>query len=281
MRTERRFWRLQMLVVIVLSLTLFVTYRTRIIDTVNAVFLRTIPAASGVIEDGYTGLGLMARSETVITAPQDGVVTFLVEDVQRVRKGQIVAEMHSNAFNDAVALAEFEAALRDFDAASHALATEAQRDIERLEQSVKELETEIAHALTAEYDTLVNDLYDTLQRVQVQLQEEKEQFAAMRKQRETERSDMLAQYNSLQQRHVTESVIVESEQAGIVSFAFDGNEHIEPLKTTSDLWQEVEKRAVFRTIHDGTEVEAGDALFRIIDNFTSYVFVRLDRKSTR
>src|SRR5690606_22598199 len=88
-----RYWRIQLLIG-AFALLLVGRMAAQVVWRVSAPYvIRTIEARLGSVEETFTGPGRAVRAEVVVRSPQQGVVTHLVREGQRVRQGEIVAEV--------------------------------------------------------------------------------------------------------------------------------------------------------------------------------------------
>lgn len=273
-----RFWRLQLLVgtgiLAIVALVLLATSS----DIAGSIFIRTTEAQRGALESAYTGRGIMVRSEQAVQAPVDGVVTMLVEDGQRVRTGQIVAEVReAHAPEVAAALAKIDEEIAALDRTAQREADEMHRRIDLAKRELAAVEGELAVALAAGSDGAAAELGQTVQQLTEELERLESALAALRQQREAERMDLFTQRDAVLREASKRARQVAVDRPGIVSFTFDGFEGLfTPGEAPEALWRAITERPGVQSLTDGTPVRTGDTLFRLIDNYTGHLFVVFD-----
>lgn len=274
-----RFWRLQLLAALIglALITLFVL--ARFSDITGSIFVRTTVAQNGVIETSYTGAGLMVRSEIAVQAPVDGVATLLVEDGQRVRAGQIVAEVRQeNRAQVTEALAQVDTEITSLDREAQRTADDMRQQIDQLRSDIQVTEAELASSLSSGRNDLANQYGTILDGMHRKLESLEKEFSAARSAVEVERQALMDERHAVLREMSSNAVRVVAAQPGVVSFAHDGyEERFTVGQALEDLWSFLESEAPLRSIGDGAEVHTGDTLFRLINNFTSHVFVRFDK----
>lgn len=274
----RKFWRLQLLAgLFVLGICLWLV-GSQFTDTVGSLFLRTAVAEWGVIEQAAAGAGLMVRTEETLRATAPGVVTLLVENGQRIRAGQVVAEIRPDAgphVAEAIAAIDREIAALDQEAQSSAL--ELSRRSDQLKQAIARSEEELSRAIAAGMSDMVEELAKELASLRQQYDTVEREFAEYRSDREAQRRLLLSERAALVNYNASEATIVRSDMPGVVSFSFDGlEEAYVPGEVSDALWEEVDRQSSLQRVRDGDLVAAGAPLFRLIDNFSAYVFVRFE-----
>lgn len=273
-----RFWRLQLLVgtgMLALAALILVAKSS---DIAGSIFIRTVEARYGALERTYEGRGLMVHSETPVRAPVDGVVTLLVEDAQRVRTGQIVAEVREgNTPEVTAALASIDGQIASLDREAQRAADDMHRRIDVARRELAATEAELAAALAAGTDGAAAELGASVQQLSDELTRLEHEFAAMRQQREAERMALFTQRDAVLREASQRATSVEADRPGIVSFHFDGFEgRFTPGEAPEALWLALSEKPTPQTVADGTHVRTGETLFRLIDNFMGHLFVAFD-----
>ncbi|NLN26804.1 MAG: hypothetical protein GX161_01160 [Firmicutes bacterium] len=273
-----RFWRLQLLVGTGLVGLAALAFLGTTSDIAGSLFVRTVEARQGVLETVYRGRGLIVRSEVAVQAPASGIATLLVADGQKVRAGQIVAEVREAQTPEVTAaLAHIDDQIAALDRTAQRDADEMRRRIEAAERELAAAKAELAAALAAGSAGVAAELDQTVRRLSAEMDRLEQEFAALRQQRESERNALFAQREAVFREASSRAVRVVVDRPGFVVFSFDGFEgRFSPGDAPEELWQAVAETPDIHSVADGAQVRSGDTLFRLIDGFMGYVFVVFD-----
>ena len=246
----------------------------RVKDFANYIFLRTEKVSYGVVETIHHGQGVVVRSEQVIKAPMDGNITFLVKDAQRVRSGQIVAEISENISGWVEEkLLNIKDLIKSLDKHSVEQANQYKRQLEQLEIDKHNIQQSLDNALEAGHDRRANELGAELRSINDQIESVSSEYAAMRKESEAERKVLVNQKESVVASRSGDLILLRSPEAGMVTFSYDGWEgRFVPGQVSDELWAAVDEQVSFKAIGDGQRIDTDTPVFRLIDNFVVHLF---------
>lgn len=107
--------------------------------------LRTVEAQRGVVEEQWTGQGLVVRDESVVHTPATGRLTLFVAEGQQVRVGDIICEINAAGETGAlpVSLEQIDAQMAAADEAIRAARREGAQHRTQLNEQLEELRHKI------------------------------------------------------------------------------------------------------------------------------------------
>ncbi len=216
--------------------------------------LQVIEAETGVMRQEIVVEGVVTRAETVITAPANAVVLSLAPDGERIAKGEELARLGIISASDLRAIREAE-------------------DDESREEILQQLQ----------------DYWESLFTGQVESDEITEEEPAMDGENTDTAPDLLSRTDQFQ-----DVVIIYSENPGFVSYYTDGLEseggpfydyfedeeesddepEVEPETEESQNGLEPE-RGIGKITAEGSLVEAGQPLVKVVDNWQWYFSIVL------
>lgn len=275
-RQAARFPRLRALGLLLAAACIVALGVGRVTNWASGTLLRSVEVRSGVIERTHVGDGVLVLSEQTVRAPIDGRLTWLVGDQQRVRAGQIVAELHEVVDGRiAAAQADLDAQIAALDREATASAADFQRNLQEVQRQLAAFEQQMQDALAAGRDDLARDFNQSLALLRSEYRTTQEAFDYLRTQKEVERAALVDRRRALLDGVEGERALVRAAAPGVVHFAYDGFETLlAPGAAPDAVWGELAGAGVFRRVADQAVVRAGDPLFRLIDNFQAHIFVR-------
>jgi putative membrane fusion protein len=244
----------------------------------SRLFIRTTVAKQGIIEVFARGEGLMIRNEHTVTSPLDGLVLFLVEDKQQVRSGQIIAEVSEDRTGQIQQKRdEINRQIEILDTQAEQRAVELTKKIQYLTEDINDLKKDLNTALSSGQGDLAARVSDQLQQAQNELDIVEQEYAFLRQTTEKIRQEFISDLEKVALELKGESVLIKAPSPGMVSLGYDGWENAFKVGEVPDeLWKINDLKDRFGLLADNSPIQAGQAVFRLIDNFEVYVFVVLD-----
>lgn len=245
---------------------------------VSALLIRTTPAQRGAVEVVQAGQGLLARNETAFRAPMNGRLIILVHAGQRVRSGQVIAEI-SEVVDDELRrrLSEIDQRIAELDRETEAETVRQRARRAELDQLIQKATEELDAAVASGRDDWVAEAHAKLSRLQAERAELESLFTGVRGQLETERDTLLAMREAATAEVIGQRTYVRVDQPGIIHFSFDGLEDaLQPGVYPAVDWEAIQT-ATWTYYSDGSLASTDQTLFRLIDNFGVHVFVQFPR----
>lgn len=271
-----RLWRL--LTFLTLGMLLIWQASLWVSAQVSALLIRTTTAQRGAVELVQIGQGLLARNEMTFRAPMDGRLIMLVHGGQRVRSGQVVAEINE------IVDEQLRRRLSEIDQRIAELERETEAEIARqrarrseLDQLIQAATKELDAAVASGRDDWVAEAHTKLANLQSERAEIEALFSGIRGQLETERNTLLAMREAATAEVIGQRTYVRVDRPGIIHFSFDGLEELlQPGVFPTVDWKTVQE-ADWTYYSDGSLASTDQILFRLIDNFGVHVFVQFPR----
>lgn len=266
-------WRL--LTLVILGLLLVWQGSIWVSAQVSALLIRTTPAQRGAVEVVRFGQGLMARNEIAFRAPMDGRLIILVHAGQRVRSGQVIAEINEVVDEELRRrLSEIDQRIAELDRKSEAEVTRQRARRLELDQQIEAATKELDAAVSSGRDDWIAEAHAKLSNLQAERAELEVLSAGLGRQVETERNTLLAMREVATAEVIGQRTYVRVDQPGMIHFSYDGLEdQLQPGIFPTVDWQTVQD-ATWTYYTDGSLASTENTLFRLVDNFGVHVFVQ-------
>lgn len=214
--------------------------------------------------------GYIIRNEMIITSPFMGKVKKLVSSGVRVPKGTEIVEVYSSTFD--------ERKLKQLDELNKEIKLQSidnqfASDIKKLDDMINQEEINYQEAVKNN-----SSLLDKIKKRIDDLKKKKEQIISKSPTFLQKFEDLNRQKIILEQFINSNVSIVNSPQAGIISFYFDGYEDILNLKTMYNLNSKVLDLIAAQPEELGINVKQDGFLAKVIDNSEWYLAVPLNEK---
>lgn len=243
-------------------------------DQIASLLVRTVAAQRGYVEVIVEGEGVLARTEELIPAPFDGRVVFLVQNGQAVRTGQLIAEIAEIVDPGVrVRLAELDRELVEFDRDWEERLRRYQQERDALSNQIAAATAELNHALTTGRHDLVQEWNQRLEQLRAQREQLDAAFQAEQSARQAERDALVAARDALTVGVIGQRWMVRVDRPGEVYFSFDGWEGVLQPPAAPD-WDAL-REVSWQRHADGTVAVTGQPLFRLVQPFEAYAYVRL------
>ena len=247
----------------------------RSVPALYASNLKTVLVEEGTIEDSVHFLGIVVRNERVYRADGDGEISFFKKEGERVKVGAKIAEL-SLKEEDSSLESELEEVNKKIESMEK---VNKQKEIAKKDEIKSEKNTELVIAELQ--DNIINGNYDET----AQLKEEL--YCLLGKKNNAIGENTLANQSLDNLKKKKEELTKEiqnstvnyfSQEAGIVSFKIDGFEEIYSGKNILNYTLEDirDKEAETKVSKNKSDVNAGDAIFKIMDNYNWYLLVDVD-----
>lgn len=219
---------------------------------------------------GFNTKAYIIKDEMIIKAPFDGRVEKLVKEGERVSKGRAILEIYSSSFD--------EEKLRQLEAVESELKKQDTnipfyKDLQKIDEMIKKeqdnykealkKDAELAKKILRRIDSLKAKKEEILKKGPLVLQN----IESLKEQKE-----YLEKYIS------DNTVTINSPEAGIISYTFEGVEDILNTKNMFDLKIPKLSNLVFENKEVSGEVKEGQPVVKIVDNFDWYLAVILEDK---
>lgn len=238
-------------------------------------------AQAGSVDDVVTGEAIVARREETVVAPVAGALSLVVPEGERVRFGQVVAEINNPAGREALRedLARARQAVAEFDRTK---GPELARVVQELETTGREIETandRLKQAIQARDQKAIAALQARLE----ELLTKKVTLDSQRKLLESDRGDLVREEERLAGLLERAAYPLSAPRPGAVSYRFDGLEDVLVPERLDRM--EVKRFLALKekpaTIEDRSQVQAGRPVFKIIDTIDTYLVIALPAAPAR
>ena len=218
---------------------------------------------NGILEDVIKAEGIVVKDENVYKATIDGNVLYYCEEGAKIKKGQLIADINTDADSAEVnrQIAEIQAA------------------IDRLEKSSQVLSQEnfTAYQNELQISLLSNDLENMYNIVEQMTRgdyygSQYEGYSA---------SQLREMKNNLVNSISTHKVPYYSDRAGIISYKTDGLEEIYTFENVGDMTPSSIGRREYTIKTKKDHVQDGEDFFKIIKNFEYYIVVKLNNEKAK
>jgi len=218
---------------------------------------------NGILEDVIKAEGIVIKDENVYKANIDGNVLYYCEEGAKIKKGQLIADINTDADSVEVnrQIAEIQAA------------------IDRLEKSDQLLSQEsfTAYQNELQISILNNDLenmYDIVEQMANgnYLGSRYEGYTA---------GQLYDMKNNLVNSISTHKVAHYSDRAGIISYKTDGLEGIYNFENVLDMTPSSFSKREYTLKNKKEHVQSGEDLYKIIRNFEYYIAVRVNNEKAK
>jgi putative membrane fusion protein len=245
--------------------------------------LRTVEAQHGVVEERWTGQGLVVRDEAVAHTPATGRLTLYVQEGQQVRVGDIICEINAAGETGAlsVSLEQLDEQMAEADEAIRVARREGAQQRTQLTEQLETLRSKIS-VLQAESKFEEIAKLETEQRtLEMRLRMVAGTEARAVLEAELRRQELLRQREKLLGRDQSEVFILRAVNPGVISFQFDGLEELIPLDTPLHDVAAIKQIAGGKAFQSGgSRITAGSPVYRLINSRQFYLFVSLTNSGT-
>lgn len=281
MRVRRGpYWRLRLLGLTLLIAVLCVVAIRKLDPIIFQLRLRTVEATFGIEETHLDAQGLVFRREQVVHAPAPGRLTLLVGEGRRVRAGDVIAEVNNSGEMEELParVDDVNRRLNQARASFESRRDTLERRVRSLEESLAEADRVMRQALSAGNDAEANAAAKRRDALREELAQVQSERANLVDQFESNQRDLIAQREAALRLRPSDVAFVVSPTSGVVSFALDGLEDVQPgtvLTKVTELSPTEPER-----VQDGLKVERGAPLFRLVDATAPVEVVISARAST-
>lgn len=269
-RRKKKKWIRAMFISFILIYLIF-----RSVPALYASNLKTVLVEEGTIEDSVNFPGIIVRNERVYRADGDGKINFLKKEGERVKVGAKIAEL-SLVEEDSSLESELKEVNKKIESIEK---VNKQKEMAKKDETKSEKNTEMV--IEELQDNIINGDYDEI----TQLKEEL--YCSLGKKSNATGENTLANQSLDNLKNKKEELTKEilnstvnyfSKEAGIVSFKIDGFEEIyngnNILKYTLEDIRD--KEAESKVSKNKSDVNVGDAMFKVMDNYDWYLLVDVD-----
>ncbi|MGI6175924.1 MAG: HlyD family efflux transporter periplasmic adaptor subunit [Christensenellales bacterium] len=218
---------------------------------------------------------VLVRDEDVYTSETWGKVTYLASEGERVSKGAKIAVVYKSGYNDKLLqdLTNIQQEINDY-IEQNVFQSVVPPQIEQINAKILDASQRISKSVRGESDedllVLEQIMIDLLeQRMTRMRQEVKDPDDAYKKK--------LSEEQSLIERLEAWRSDIYAEQAGMVSFFFDGCENfLKPDSIHLLTKNDIDNLLTGRSIHDKTDTGTGEPLYRLVNNYKWYCLYYVD-----
>ncbi|SHI03856.1 HlyD family efflux transporter periplasmic adaptor subunit [Sporanaerobacter acetigenes] len=269
-RRKKKKWIRAMFISFILIYLIF-----RSVPALYASNLKTVLVEEGTIEDSVNFPGIIVRNERVYRADGDGKINFLKKEGERVKVGAKIAEL-SLVEEDSSLESELKEVNKKIESIEK---VNKQKEMAKKDETKSEKNTEMV--IEELQDNIINGDYDET----TQLKEEL--YCSLGKKSNATGENTLANQSLDNLKNKKEELTKEilnstinyfSKEAGIVSFKIDGFEEIYNGNNILNYTLEDirDKEAESKVSKNKSDVNAGDAMFKVMDNYDWYLLVDVD-----
>lgn len=254
----------------ILAFMVILAYAGKSVVSVYTEKKDTATVTYGNVILGFNTKAYIIKDEMIIKAPFDGRVEKLVKEGERVSKGRAILEIYSSSFD--------EEKLRQLEAVESELKKQDTnipfyKDLQKIDEMIKKeqdnykealkKDAELAKKILRRIDSLKAKKEEILKKGPLVLQN----IESLKEQKE-----YLEKYIS------DNTVTINSPEAGIISYTFEGVEDILNTKNMFDLKIPKLSNLVFENKEVSGKVKEGQPVVKIVDNFDWYLAVILEDK---
>ena len=226
----------------------------------------TIVAEKGSMEDIIEAKGIVVKDEEVFSASIDGNITYYHSDGERINKGLLVADIHTDLNSTQIKnqITEIQAAI-DLKSSNEALAKE-QGDTLITNEEMTVFQNDIQ---TSILNNNLEDMYNVIG----QVNNNGIQSSSSNKYDSYEISDLKSMISSLSKGLETNKMPYYSQKSGIITYRIDGLEESYKYENALALTPSntVPMDYIETDSSKDSTVSKGDKLYKIIKNFDYYI----------
>lgn len=220
-------------------------------------------AENGILEDVIKAEGIVVKDEKVYSATLDGNVLYYYEEGTKIKQGQLIADINTDADSVEVnrQIAEIQAAINKLENSSQVLTKENFTAYQN-ELQISILNNDLQNMYGIVEQMTNNDFYGS----------KYEDFSI---------SQLIEMKNSLANSISTHKVPYYSDRAGIISYKTDGLEGIYRFENVMDMTPSSTLRREYSLKDKRESVQKDEAFYKIIRNFEYYIIVTINNEKAR
>jgi len=222
-------------------------------------------AENGILEDVIKAEGIVVKDEKVYGASLDGSVLYYYEEGKKIKAGQLIADINTNA-----------------DAAEvNGQITEIQSAIDHYEENDEKSLTKenfTAYQNEIQLSILNNDLqnmYNIVGQVSNDISFYNNKYEGY------SLTQLKEMKNSLMQSSSTHKVSCYSDRAGIISYKTDGLEDVYKFENVMEMTPSSTVKREYSVRDKKDTVQKNEAIYKIIKNFEYYIAATVDNEKAK
>ncbi len=233
--------------------------------------VETMIAENGNLEDVIKAGGIIVKDEKVYNATVDGSVTYYCEDGEKIKEGQLVADLNTDADSANVSrqIAEIQTAINS-------------KKIPSVQSTVVSQETLVSFENEIQECILNNELR-SMYNVVGQVDNISSITSHEGNYEQYDTAQLEAMKASLSASISTHKVPYYSGRSGIISYKIDGMENDYPFDNVFEMTPSSTARRDY-TVSDKSHseaVSANEGIFKIIKNFDYYIAATVDNEKAK
>ena len=222
-----------------------------------------IVAENGILEDVIKAEGIVVKDEKVYNATIDGNVLYYYEEGRKIKEGQLIADINTDADSVEVnrQIAEIQSAIDNIENSGQVLSQE-NFTVYQNELQICILNSELQNMYNIVEEMTNGDYYSS-------------------KYDEFSLSQLNEMKNNLANSMSTHKVPYYSDRAGIISYKTDGLEDIYKFENVMDMTPSNTVRHEYDFRDKKTTVQNGESFYKIIRNFEYYIIVTVNNEKAK
>ncbi|NLK63961.1 MAG: hypothetical protein GX289_02585 [Tissierellia bacterium] len=222
-----------------------------------------IVVENGILEDVIKAEGIVVKDEKVYNATIDGNVLYYYEEGAKIKKGQLIADINTDADSVEVnrQIAEIQAAIDRTENSGQVLSQENFTAYQN-ELQISILNNELQHMYYIMEQMTNGDYYSS-------------------KYEDYSLGQLKEMKNNLANSISTNKVPYYSDRAGIVSYKTDGLEDIYKFENVTDVTPSAAVKREYAVRDKKEFVHNGESLYKIIRNFEYYILVTVNNEKAK
>jgi len=238
--------------------------------------VETIAAEKGILEDIIEAKGIVVKDEEVFSASIDGNITYYHNDGEKVNKGLLVADIHTDSNSTQIKnqISEIQTAI-DF---------KNKNESKEKEQGENAITNEEMSILQNDIQTsILNSNLDDMYTIIGQVNNNGVQSSSSNKYDSYNITDLKSMISSLSKVLGTNKIQFYSQQSGILTYKIDGledsykYENVLNLTPSSTIQMDYTETDSIKNL----TVTKGNAIFKIIKNFDYYIAATVNNEDAK
>lgn len=220
-------------------------------------------AENGILEDVIKAEGIVVKDENVYSATLDGNVLYYYEEGTKIKEGQLIADINTDADSAEVnrQIAEIQSAIQKLENSGQVLSQENFTAYQN-ELQISILNNELQDMYSIVEQMTNNDFYSG-------------------KYEDLSISQLIEMKNNLANSVSTHKVPYYSDRAGIISYKIDGLEDIYKYENVMDMTPSSAVRLEYSLKDKREAVQKDESFYKIIRNFEYYIIVTVNNEKAR
>ncbi|MBP1924890.1 putative membrane fusion protein [Sedimentibacter acidaminivorans] len=228
--------------------------------------VETIVSEKGSLEDIINAKGIIIKDEEVYSSSTSGDITYYYKDGEKVKKGTLIADVHTNSNSSQIKnqIEEIQ------------LAIDYKINNEKLDQN-KNVKTSLTNEETLEFQDILqasilngnlDEIYDEIRQVNIN-----SISLSNSKYDSYDIEELKSILDNLTKSLSTNNIHCYSQSSGIVTYKTDGLEDLYKYESVMDLTPSnvIQKDLIELDSSLSNEVTSGEKLYKIIRNFNYYI----------